>query len=111
MSNLEGTKFETVKQIQAPKVYSACISAQYHHSGHHNQSEESKKYSQENTHYTTINPANLCNSGGEVHEGSPIFNFGHSSLEEEEQGSSTPYFYIQTLHEKTIQKVYTTSLE
>ena len=47
-----------VNQFEVPKVYSACISAKNHHSGHHGKTDESQETTSiDNSFYTTYQKA------------------------------------------------------
>jgi len=47
--------FNIIKQIQVPKVYSTCISAREHHSGHHmREGAKSTESLIDNSFYTNI---------------------------------------------------------
>jgi hypothetical protein len=70
-----------------PKVYSACLSARQHHSGHHSASENSTQYALENSYYINISNANLAVENDDTGS-SPVFNY-QQSFEDDDQEVAT----------------------
>ena len=87
---------EVIKQIEAPKVYSACISAKYHHSGYHK--EEDTTVDHDNSYYTTIN----AGGGSESESPDVMFKF-QKGFEIDSDNDIEEVDLIQTSSKKPIQ--------
>ena len=90
----EEEEAEIIKQMEVPKVYSACISAKYHHSGYHK--EEDTTVDHDNSYYTTIN------SGSESESPDVMFKF-QKGFEVDSDNDIDEADMIQTSSKKPIQ--------
>lgn len=104
VATIKGGNLENVKQLEVPKVYSACISAKYHHSGYHLEEPENSGADHDNSYYTTIiaqSNQTIDNSLTSPADDSLMFKFqkhfgaGADSDEEEEVKKGGEYFFIQ----------------